>query len=424
MNASSEQHVPNSFESDLLELEERLKAARAVSDLDDSVLLEDLETAYEELRTADEEVRAQREQIARLLSSESMLRWQHDRMLAAIPLPVVITDRFGVVRSVNTAAAALLQMRVAHVLGKPVVSLFDAKDSRHLRDVVSSASDRLVAVGAMALHTPRGGITSVELTVLPTAGESSHLTWLMSPLPEAASISAAAPRLPQALAAIAAFSATDTDIQHVLQKIADVTQAALGADLVVSVSLGPPESPETLASTGQIAQATDGAQMQAGEGPCVTAFHDMTMVVSDDLHRDSRWPRLAPLVPPEVHGALAVPLEVGPLLVGALNFYRTSPASLSPLIEPAELTAVTVAAVLHERGVRADLDKLAADMEAALKSRAVIDQAKGIVMAHRGCDATEAFAHLVHLSSTQQKKLREVAQELVDRAASAPGLDL
>ncbi len=86
------------------------------------------------------------------------------------------------------------------------------------------------------------------------------------------------------------------------------------------------------------------------------------------------------------------------------------------LTEAAELLAVTVAAVMRELQVKAELESLADDLRAALTSRATIDQAKGVLMAQLHCGPDEAFAHLVHLSSTSHVKLRDVAQELVENA--------
>jgi GAF domain-containing protein len=153
----------------------------------------------------------------------------------------------------------------------------------------------------------------------------------------------------------------------------------------------------------------------------VTAFEEGVPVVSQDVRHDPRWPRLRPLVPPEVHAAVTVPLEVGQRRVGALNVYRTSPEPAADLVEAVELAAATVAAGIYEPDLRGNLQKTARDMEAALASRAVIDQAKGIVMAHRGYSAEQAFDHLVQLSSTQEKKLRVVAQELVNQSRLTPG---
>jgi AmiR/NasT family two-component response regulator len=62
---------------------------------------------------------------------------------------------------------------------------------------------------------------------------------------------------------------------------------------------------------------------------------------------------------------------------------------------------------------------LAHHMQTAMASRAVIEQAKGIVMGERHCSADEAFQLLVKLSQRTDRKLRDVAQALVDRAAGA-----
>jgi AmiR/NasT family two-component response regulator len=74
--------------------------------------------------------------------------------------------------------------------------------------------------------------------------------------------------------------------------------------------------------------------------------------------------------------------------------------------------------MLHEQGLRGQLEELTSDMDAALASRAVIDQAKGIVMAAKRCSPDEAFHHLVELSSTTHTKLRDVARSLVEQASA------
>src|SRR4051794_38955624 len=85
----------------------RLRAAVGDSPEAETVLAE-LETAYEELRVADEEVQTQQEEIRRLAESQQLLRWQHQRMLEMLPVPVITTDLSAMVRSANAAAAALL----------------------------------------------------------------------------------------------------------------------------------------------------------------------------------------------------------------------------------------------------------------------------------------------------------------------------
>ena len=70
--------------------------------------------------------------------------------------------------------------------------------------------------------------------------------------------------------------------------------------------------------------------------------------------------------------------------------------------------------MLYEVQLSEELTRLNVDMERALSSRATIEQAKGIVMGQRGCTADEAFAHLVRLSSAQERRRRDVARSIVD----------
>jgi hypothetical protein len=172
-----------------------------------------------------------------------------------------------------------------------------------------------------------------------------------------------------------------------------------------------------VATASPSAQAMDGAQLVALEGPCIDAFDLGRAVRSVDVRSDPRWPRLCPRVPPEINGVIAAPLEVGEELVGSLNVYEISPVARD-LTETTELLGVTVGAVLLELKARAELESLAENLQKALSSRATIEQAKGIVMAELGCGPEDAFTHLVGLSSNRHVKLRDLAHEIV---ASARG---
>lgn len=395
-----------------------------LTNLDDTTetLVQDLETAYEELRVADEQVRVQRDQITQLLERQHLLRWQHERMTAMLPVPVLMSDTAGIIRSVNASAAALLQMGVARLVGKPLVALVSPEDRSDLRRLLGTlirdgaSFRRVVSLRGRNLHA-----TSAEMFVSRLPGPSPEVTWML--LVGAATERPAASTgvaVPEALTWLALLPTKVSDRQEALTRAADICQQSLGPATSVSVSVGPPNAPTALAATSQVAQTFDGAQLAAGEGPCTTAFATGTTVESHDLRHDPRWPRLAECAPESLQGAIAVPLEVGEDLVGALTVYVSEPLWPPRLREDAELMASTVAAVLFELGLKQELEQLAADLGRALESRAVIDQAKGIVMADRHVDAESAFEHLVRLSSTRHVKLKEIAQEIVDGASRPP----
>jgi PAS domain S-box-containing protein len=387
--------------------------------VDAEELMADLETAYEELRVADEEVRAQQEQIAQLLEGQTLMRWQQERMMSVLPVATMSTDRHGVIRVANVATAHLLGMRMSRVLGKPAVTLFAAEERPHLRRLLSELAHGREGFHRRTRLVPREGqAIDVEITVARTPGSSPELSWMLldAGLAQPGEEGAADP-LPRSLAELATLPTRADDLQHLLQRAAELATTALGSAMEATVTLGPPDAPDALASSGVHAQLFDGAQIAHGEGPCITAFESLATVHTADAHHDPRWPLLAPDVPAEITSVIASPLESGDRLVGALNVYGLTTAPVTSLIPRVELLAATIAAVVYEFSLKSELKELAADMERALTSRAVIDQAKGIVIAERGCSPDEAFQHLVQLSSTQQLKLREVARLLVERRA-------
>ena len=399
------------FGPELLELRRRIEIAHDQPELVDPALVQDLETAYEELRVADEEVRAQQDQIATLLEGRQLLLWQQERALSLLPVPCFITDREGLVSFVNAAASVLLQMRVARVVGKPLMVFFSLEDRPTLRRLLGAhrrdGHDFRHTATLMGRH---GAATPVECVVTPVPGQDGSTTWML--LSAVRPPSAPSLALPAALAEIASLSQHHDQRNDVLRAAAVKVDAVLGPEVSLSLVVGTPLAPEVLASTSRLAQSIDGAQVAAGEGPCATAFETAEVVIAPDIRSDARWPRLAPLLDPEVRGVVAIPVEIGETVLGALNLYTT--AEVEPeLADHGELLAATIAAVLHEIDGRAQLEQLSREMEAALQSRASIEQAKGIVMAHRGVGADEAFAHLVSLSSSRHQKLRDVASQIV-----------
>ncbi|WP_343908988.1 ANTAR domain-containing protein [Nocardioides aquiterrae] len=394
-------------------LERRIAQVRAEREQD--VLVQDLETAYEELRTAEEEIRAQTETIERLVRSRDSLRVQQERVLAVLPVPVVLTDAHGVIRTVNAAAALVLNLRVDRLLGKPLFALFAADDRRTLRQLLVRG-----ARGAVARQTatllPRGASArAVEVVVTSQLGlGGGEVCWVLLAGGGAAE-SGAGGGVVDALAALALLPQHPGCPRELVERAVRIVGSALPAPAHVSLVTGSPLEPAATASSSQVAQRWDGLQLATGEGPSVTAHGTGLTVSSPDVGKDARWPRLARHVEPGAVAAVAVPVPSADRTVGVLAVYGV-PGQPSAPAELVELFAVTVGGVLHELDLVRELDRLEADMRRALASRAVIDQAKGIIMAAHGIDAEAAWEHLLALSSAQHVKVRELAQRIVDRA--------
>lgn len=378
-------------------------------------LLAALATAHEELRAADEEVRAQCEAMSRLVESHQCLRLQQERMVAILPVPVLVTDVRGTIRSVNAAAALAMDMRVAHLLGKPLFSLFSPDDRAPLRGMVTGhargSRDGVIVRRTATLVPRRGPQQRVEVTgsiQLPGAADG-EIAWVLL---AAGEYGVEPARVTDSLAALAMLPRQGVDTHALLVTAATVCARALGAE--VTITLGDPEEPTAVASSSQLAQACDGAQLARGEGPTMLASAGTT-VVAPSLLADDRWPRLRPHLPPEAGSVVATPIGSGDAVTGTLTAYGDAGRPVAE--ETLVLLAVALAGALRELELLEELARLERDMDRALASRSTIDQAKGIVMGDRGIDADAAWQHLVELSSRRNRKVRDIAAEIVAAAS-------
>jgi PAS domain S-box-containing protein len=408
----------------IADLEERLQAVRQSPTVQPEDLVEALEVAYQELAAADEQIRAHRRAVDRLVESDRSLRLQHERTIAILPVAVVVTDEHGVIRSANAAAAALAGMRGVGMQGRPIFGLFAPDDRPRLRQLVSDHSRgelRSVRRCTARLRPGGAGAVPVGVTALaqPPGAPPGEISWVLLGPADREPVDGAL--LPETLTSLAVLGRRRSSSPDVLHEAATLCADALGA--AVTVALGHPLAPTALSSSCLLAQRCDGAQLAAGEGPSVAAYESGATVLADlddrgDLDvaaEESAWPRLVGRLPAQGSTVVAVPLRTGEGVAGTFTAYR--PGGAAPRVDTAELLAEMLGGVLHELELVAELASLRADMERALASRAVIDQAKGIVMAARGIDADAAWDHLVELSNVYQMKLRDLAASMVEQVA-------
>jgi PAS domain S-box-containing protein len=390
--------------------------------------LGDLEVAQEELRVAEEELAEQREQIEQLVAQHhDGQRWR-DHLFALLPVGVLVSDGEGKILEANGRVADLLGVQQAHLPGKPFLVYVEPPHRRLVRDLLVRLRRGSPEVRATVTLRPRDGDPlTADLVALPDVeSPPGTLHWLVIPQGGQGvrpSAHAAADgdageqslRMATAVAKLCALPVDTADQQLMLHRIALVMAAAVPGATAVSVSLGDPAAPDRLASDSTQAQVFDGLQLRCAEGPCVEAFRETAVVVTDDVTADARWPRLAAAARGQpVRSVLALPIRAGEERSGAVNLYATRPGAFTEsTVQLGEVLASAVAAVLREVGERASLQALVRHLERALSSRAVIEQAKGIVMAHHGGTADEAFAKLVAFSSRQNVKLRELAESIV-----------
>lgn len=227
------------------------------------------------------------------------------------------------------------------------------------------------------------------------------------------------------LVALAWLAASHLGERERLERVARVVADALPPSASVGIALGAPWAPEAVVTTGARAAALGAAQAAAGEGPSVSAWTHGGSTRTADLAADPRWPRLAAAARgADVRSALAVLLHADAGAVGVVAAYAAGAAAFTDEdLHTVELLASAAGAALTALRQRAHAEAEAARLTRALASRAVVDQAKGVVMALRGGSADDAFAYLTRLGQTQNVTLQLVARRVVEQARTGT-LDL
>lgn len=205
-------------------------------------------------------------------------------------------------------------------------------------------------------------------------------------------------------------------LEERLGRIARLAVRSLrGAD-AASVTLRGKEGLRTVVPTDERTVAVDRAQYDAGEGPCLEAMRTGTAVVVDDVGAERRWPRFtAAAHEAGLRSFLAAPLVVGAESLGALNLYSRQGAGFDALDEAFVALLSGQAAASIANALRYDEARTLADqLDQAMLSRAVIEQAKGVLMARQGLDADGAFDQLRRQSQHRNTRLRDLAREVVD----------
>lgn len=203
-----------------------------------------------------------------------------------------------------------------------------------------------------------------------------------------------------------------------LRRVGDLAVRSMAACAAVGVTMFEEGRPVTWAATGGLVYEVDHFQYDIGAGPCLQAVLDQDVITVEEMSAETRWPRFcAHAAARGVHSSLSYPLLVRGESMGALNLYAYQPRAFGEVErEMGGLFAAQAAVVLSNATTYATSVRMAAQLREALDSRAVIDQAMGILMGQNGYDQNLAFADLRGASQQRNRKLRAVAQEIVDAA--------
>ena len=212
----------------------------------------------------------------------------------------------------------------------------------------------------------------------------------------------------------------DKDLHGALTAVAEMGCAVLDGCTAASITLVEHDKPKTVAFTDGRAPELDQVQYDARTGPCLEAIRTNQTLRIHSLAEDGRWREFSNAAAERgVRSSLSLPLTLGEQTFGGLNLYGGEEGSFQEADEEVgALFASYAAAVIANVAAYWSAQELAEHLQRAMESRATIEQAKGILMARQRCSADEAFDILRRASQRENRKLRDIADEMVRRTES------
>jgi GAF domain-containing protein len=205
------------------------------------------------------------------------------------------------------------------------------------------------------------------------------------------------------------------DLLHTLvQECVDVLDTQAGG-LMLSDAAG---KLQLVASTSERADFVEIMQLNAGAGPCVDCFITGKAVVVADVDASEEWPEFRTAALQQgFHSVYSTPMKLRGEIIGTMNLFRTSRGELNRAdAEVAQALAdVATIGILQERIIR-ESSIVTEQLQRALDSRSLIEQAKGVLSQTANLDMHDAFTALRAYAGSNQLTLRSVAERVIDRS--------
>jgi GAF domain-containing protein len=179
------------------------------------------------------------------------------------------------------------------------------------------------------------------------------------------------------------------------------------------------------AASNEAARLLELLQLEGKHGPSLDCFRSGLPVGSADLVADDRWPQFAAAAGQAGFAAVqTLPMRLRDQIIGALSLFRDAPGGFDPddLRVGQAIADVATIGLLHERNFRRS-DALNEQLQFALNSRIVIEQAKGKLAERLGLGMEEAFVVLREHARSRSRRLSEVARAFIDGTETITGQD-
>ena len=208
----------------------------------------------------------------------------------------------------------------------------------------------------------------------------------------------------------------DFDPVELMSLLADRSVELLDASAAGLMLKDPLGMPRVLAASSEAAQILELFQLQAEQGPCLDVVNSGQLVESHDLATESRWPLFArEAMAAGFRSLCAVPMRLRASVIGGLNLFLDRVGGLEPpdVLVGQALADVATITILQDR-VSHDATVLSEQLQTALNSRVVIEQAKGVLAERAGISVSDAFARLRLFARSSNRHLTLVAQDVID----------
>jgi GAF domain-containing protein len=235
-----------------------------------------------------------------------------------------------------------------------------------------------------------------------------------------------AQRLARVFVEVADTLIDEFDLIEFLQLLASRTADLLDASPVGILLADQKGRLEFMAASDESVRSLELFQVQSQEGPCQDAFRTGEAVVNADLQQAAaRWPRFAPVAARagfrSVH---AFPLRLRAERIGAMNVFS---AHVGGRLDASDIQIVQALAdvasigLLQERAI-SRREQLTEQLQGALNSRIIIEQAKGAVSQHKGVSIDDAFTLIRSYARRSNMRLGEVAKAIITDPLHMPDL--
>jgi GAF domain-containing protein len=225
-------------------------------------------------------------------------------------------------------------------------------------------------------------------------------------------------RLAQTFVELADTLVADFDLLEFLQALTERCVELLEVDAAGLLLAGADGSLRLVAASAEEARVVELLQIQHDEGPCPDSYRTGLAVIVPDMRVPEvavRWPRFAAAAAAGgLVGVHALPMRLRDEVIGTLNLFSSAPGGLEPLVSGAARALVDVATIgiLQERAIR-ERELVAGQLQVALNSRVVIEQAKGILAERLQVSTDEAFLLMRRFARNHNRPLTQLAGDVI-----------